>query len=108
MDDREKLIELCRYYKGEKENPYKGEQNKACIWSYEHAWLLEFAKPQSRLLMSYLSQYTAVGLTCFSTHDGVPVTLKALLFNRYARTQYSDYEAVESFKRFYNKYYLDM
>ena len=31
MDDREKLMELCRYYKGEKENPYKGEQNKACI-----------------------------------------------------------------------------
>ena len=31
MDDREKLMELCRYYKGEKENPYKGEQNKACF-----------------------------------------------------------------------------
>lgn len=108
MDDREKLMELCRYYKGEKENPYKGEQNKACLWSYERACLLEFAKPQSRLLMSYLSQYTAVGLTCFSTDDNVPITLKALLFNRYARTQYSDYEAVESFKRFYNKYYLDM
>ena len=108
MDDREKLMELCKSYKGEKENPYKGEQNKACLWSYERAWLLEFAKPHSRLLMSYLSQYTAVGLTCFSTHDGVPVTLKALLFNRYARTQYSDYEAVESFKRFYNKYYVEM
>lgn len=108
MDDREKLMELCRYYKGEKENPYKGEQNKACLWSYERAWLLEFAKPQSRLLMSYLSQYTAVGLTCFSSHDNVPITLKALLFNRYARTQYSDYEAVESFKRFYNKYYVEM
>lgn len=65
MDDREKLMECCKYYKGEKENPYKGEQNKACFWSYERAWLLEFAKPQSRLLMSYLSQYTAVGLTYF-------------------------------------------
>ena len=108
MDDREKLMELCRYYKGERENPYKEEQNKACLWSYERAWLLEFTKPQSRLLMSYLSQYTAVGLTCFSTDDNVPITLKALLFNRYARTQYSNYEAVESFKRFYNKYYLDM
>lgn len=54
--------------------------------------------------MSYLSQYTAVGLTCFSTHDGVPITLKALLFNRYARTHYSPYEAAESFKKFYNKY----
>ena len=108
MDDREKFMELCRYYKGEKENPYKGEQNKACIWSYERAWLLEFAKPQSRLLMSYLSQYTAVGLTCFSTDDNVPITLKALLFNRYARTHYSPYEAAESFKRFYNKYYVEM
>ena len=108
MDDREKLMEFCRLYKGEKENPYKGEQNKACLWSYERAWLLEFANPQSRLLMSYLSQYTAVGLTCFSTDDNVPITLKALLFNRYARTHYSDYEAAESFKRFYNKYYSEM
>lgn len=31
MDNREKLMEFCRYYKGEKENPYKGEQNKACL-----------------------------------------------------------------------------
>ncbi|MBF1421194.1 hypothetical protein [Hoylesella nanceiensis] len=31
MDDREKLMELCKYYKGEKENPYKEEQNKACF-----------------------------------------------------------------------------
>ena len=111
MDKKQELMEFCRFcrlYKGEKENPYKGEQNKACLWSYERAWLLEFAKPQSRLLMSYLSQYTAVGLTCFSTHDGVPITLKALLFNRYARTHYSPYEAAESFKRFYNKYYVEM
>lgn len=108
MDDREKLMECCKYYKGEKENPYKEEQNKACLWSYEPAWLLEFANPQSRLLMSYLSQYTAVGLTCFSTDDNVPITLKALLFNRYARTRYSTNEAVEPFKRFYNKYYSEM
>ena len=31
MNDREKLMELCRYYKVEKENPYKEEQNKACL-----------------------------------------------------------------------------
>ena len=31
MNDREKLMELCKYYKGEKENPYKEEQNKACL-----------------------------------------------------------------------------
>jgi hypothetical protein len=31
MDDREKLMECCKYYKGEKENPYKGKQNNACL-----------------------------------------------------------------------------
>ena len=31
MDNREKLMEFCRLYKGEKEKPYKGEQNKACF-----------------------------------------------------------------------------
>ena len=111
MDKKQELMDFCRFcrlYKGEKENPYKGEQNKACLWSYERAWLLEFAKPHSPLLMSYFSEYISVGPTCFSTDDNVPITLKALLFNRYARTQYSPYEAAESFKRFYNKYYLEM
>lgn len=31
MDNRAELMEFCRLYKGEKENPYKGERNKACI-----------------------------------------------------------------------------
>ena len=100
MDKKQELMEFCsfcRLYKGEKENPYKGEQNKACLWSYERAWLLEFAKPHSPLLMSYFSEYISVGLTYFSTHDGVPITLKALLFID-IRTHYSPYEAAEFFK----------
>ena len=31
MDNRAELMEFCRLYKGEKENPYKEEQNKACL-----------------------------------------------------------------------------
>ena len=31
MDKKQELMEFCRLYKGEKENPYKGEQNKACL-----------------------------------------------------------------------------
>jgi hypothetical protein len=92
MDKKQELMEFCsfcRLYKGEKENPYKGEQNKACLWSYERAWLLEFAKPHSPLLMSYFSEYISVGLTYFSTHDGVPITLKALLFNRYKNSLFA-------------------
>ena len=33
------LLQYCRYYKGERKNPYEGkEQNKAMLWMYERAW----------------------------------------------------------------------
>ena len=34
------LLQYCRYYKGERKNPYEGkEQNKAMLWMYERAWI---------------------------------------------------------------------
>lgn len=41
--DKKDYLPFCRYYKGEKENPYKGG-NKALFWDYERVWidLMEF------------------------------------------------------------------
>lgn len=100
-------MKFCRLYKGEASNPYNTDQNKAAIWDYERAWLFESVKPSSSLLREYLGDYISVGLALFSIHDGVPATLKAILFNRYARTHYSLIYAIEPFKDFY-KAYLNM
>ena len=85
------LLQYCRYYKGERENPYEGkDQNKMMLWLYERN----------------LDEYTAVGLAEFENADGVPITLKSLLFNRYAQGNMSSMmDCVEPFKKFYKRYY---
>lgn len=107
MDREQEFIELCRLYKGEVDNPYIGTQNKAAIWDYERAWVIESLRTKCSLLSEYVGEYIALGLAQFSSCDGVPLSLKALLFNRYARTHYSMIDAVEPFKDFYKTYFAD-
>jgi hypothetical protein len=53
-----------------------------------------------------LDEYVAVGLSDFENADGVPITLKSLLFNRYAQGNMSSLaDCVEPFKKFYKQYY---
>lgn len=97
----EDLLKFCRYYHGEKDNPYEG--NEAMLWDYERVWVREMMKDNS--FSEYLSDYLIYGLRDFSKFDHTPITLKALLFNRYARGAYSMQDAVEGFKDFYKIYY---
>ena len=104
----EDLLKHCRYYHGEKKNPYEGkDQNKAMLWEYEEIWMHEYHRdtPACDFFDEMLDEYDAAGLSDFRADDGVPVTLKALLFNRYAKTANSMADAVEPFKKFYEKYY---
>ena len=52
-----------------------------------------------------ISEYIGVGLDSFAQFDGIPLTLKALLFNRYAKGCQSLSDAKEAFMAFYDKYY---
>ena len=99
---KEGLLKFCRYYHGEKTNPYEGD--KAMLWNYERAWI-EDSKNDSESISEYLSDYLTYGLRDFSKFDTIPVTLKAFLFNRYAKSAYSMSDAVAGFKDFYEKYY---
>ena len=54
-----------------------------------------------------LEEYLFSGLSDFEKFDDIPITLKALLFNRYCKTAQSMLSAVEPFKKFYHKYYTD-
>lgn len=104
MENKE-LLKFCRYYKGGKINPYIGkDQNKAMFWEYERYWVLQSKKDGA--FSEALTDYVNNDLDQFNFNDGVPVTLKAVLFNRYAQTAYSLRDAVEPFKEFYKKEYL--
>lgn len=98
------VLQQCRYYKGENSNPYDGkDQDKALLWFYESCW--EQAQDKASAFAEYVSEYKNYGLEQFNASDNVPMSLKALLFNRYGRGCYSMADAVEGFKEFYNKHY---
>lgn len=99
------LIKYCRYYRGENKNPFSGiTQNKAMFWDYERYWVIE--SKRGNTFSEELTNYLNNDLDNFNFNDGAPVTLKAVLFNRYAQTSYSLRDAVEPFKEFYKKEYL--
>ena len=105
--EKKDLLQFCRYYNGEKDNPFNSkEQNKSMLWDYERAWVdANFTDSGKSMLSEYIGDYASVGLTLFEIHDSIPASLKALLFNRYAKGAYTMIDAVESFKNFYQKYY---
>ena len=109
MIKKEDLIPFCRYYKGENECPYK-EGNSVLFWGWEKKWIVfslsAYSDEQEDLLGTMIDEYVAVGLRKFNQLDGTPVSLKALLFNRYLH--HSDLpmkDGVETFKIFYINIY---
>lgn len=101
------LINQCRYYKGEEECPEDlHRQGANMLWYYESLWATR-AEFRSETDGNFL-EYTASGLADFSTDDGVPMTLKALFFNRYSHWigGYSITSDREGFKNWYIEKYL--
>lgn len=102
------LIKKCRYYKGEKECPSSLEkQGVSSIWYYEKIWteredLIDETGVNTR-------EYISVGLEGFNVNDGVPISLKALLFNRQSHWTggYGMENDVKSFKEWYFNSYLE-
>ena len=101
MSKRDELLTSCRYYKGEKGSPYENGE-KALFWEYEEKWL-EMSLNESDILVAYRKEYEKDGLLDFESKDGVPTTLKAVLYNRYL---YWCEGSPDGFKKFYKEQYL--
>ena len=100
--DAAELIKQCHYYNGEDTDPFERvDQNKSMIRFYESYWVNQRSRGNS--LTDYLNEYLAAGLRDFEAGDQVPVSLKAVLFNRYQKGSYST--DTEYFKAFYRQYY---
>lgn len=103
--EKKDFLKYCRYYKGEKECPYKDtDPNKSMLWFYERSWLIDIGNVAEDSNTA-ISEYINSGLGLFEQFDGIPLSLKSYLFNRYAKTCNSLADAVEPFKVFYKKYY---
>ena len=103
--EKKDLLPFCRYYKGEKENPYQSG-NKALFWDYERVWI-DLSVDKDEMLGNMLDEYISAGLSEFEMQDDTPVALKALLFNRYGHWfgGYGLSEDAKGFKNFYlNEY----
>ncbi|MBP5366499.1 MAG: hypothetical protein J6Y82_11390 [Bacteroidales bacterium] len=107
---RDDLIKQCRYFKGEKENPYTdNDPNKTMFWGYERKWVdwyYQHNDLDDNPLDAMTYDYIHSGMSDFNTNDGVPISLKSLLFNRYFH--WNDYATPDDFKKWYVCYYLNI
>jgi hypothetical protein len=100
-------IQYCRYYNGEEECPASiQESGNEYLWSYEKFRVKDDDRRDENNLNT--REYTRCGLKDFNVDDGVPITLKALLFNRHHHwTGGYDMESDrEGFKQWYLEFYL--
>lgn len=99
------LIYLCRYYKGENECPFKNEDEKL-FWSWERWWYEQTALSNDAgcsRISPFIDEYLKAGLANFEIYDNTPITLKAVIFNRYCKL--GERVDIDGFKRLYlNKY----
>lgn len=77
----EGYLRFCRFYRGEEECPYK-KGMRSLLWDYERIWI-ELSLNKDDTLGNLLDDYLRAGLSEFEMKDDTPITLKALLFDRY-------------------------
>ncbi|MBK8884491.1 MAG: hypothetical protein IPN67_19685 [Bacteroidales bacterium] len=89
-----------KYFKGEKKCPKAlTKAGKELFWLYEMKWV-EFDGDYDGF-----GEYEGNGLSDFEKDDGVPLTLKRLLFNRYMHWSGYGPESIPDFKEWYIRSY---
>ena len=103
--NRNDLLKFCKYYKNEKENPYK-KSVAGYFWDYEKKWI-ELSIENGDSMANIIEEYVDYGLADFNMQDDTPLSLKAVIFNRFLHWLggYGVNEDKENFKVFYNNKY---
>lgn len=93
------LIPFCRHY-----DPLKPSHAQTQFGFYEYKWI-EAMIGERQYIIEMVTVYINYNLETFNVSDGVPISLKALLFNRY--THWESYFTAEGFKEWYISSYLN-
>ena len=91
-------MSVCRYWHGE-------DKCDKLLASYERLWV-NMIDEDPEYLQYLINGYIQRGLELFSLDDGVPIGLKALLFNRYEHWSSGYEDIVGGFKKWYFSDYL--
>ena len=101
----EDLLKYCRYYKGEKQLP---DNVHSMFWAIEWRWV-NGKKQNPKLKDSdwyVMKDYINDGFENFSKDDGVPMLIKALLYEWFQKlVGFKREAAIKSFPKFYNDEY---
>lgn len=105
-DTRQHLLSLCKLYRGEANNPYNHDApNAQMFWRCEEFWAnATLRQDDDSLLAAMVDDYLEAGLKDFAATDQTPITLKAVLFNRFCK--YNERADIEAFKRLYLEEYI--
>lgn len=94
------LLEQCHYYKGERSCPFHSQQ-KAMLFDYEKSWVRFHLSPRDHLhIKNDLDYYVNHGLADLCPYDGVPMSMKALLLNRWLHWG-GDCSDLDNFREWY-------
>lgn len=96
-------LQCCRYYDGK---AIESGMKNALLAEYEMLWIewrsAALDSGNYRLIFDMVTEYMNYGLMMFADNDKAPLSLKALLFNRYCHWNYA---GAEEFKYWYNNTY---
>lgn len=77
--DKQRLIKYCRYYKGERANPFK--DSRSSLWEIERIWV-KMVNSASPLLDEYIEE-TRFPILSLAKIKDMPPSMVALLLDRY-------------------------
>lgn len=102
---RKSYIAQCHYYKGRKTpEALMGD----LFTGYEESWVNFHFDDEGRNYLNNITDYylNHTSLAHFNTDDGVPVSLKAVLLNRWEHWQSGCYETAEACENDFKDWYL--
>ena len=105
--ERQCLLKQCRYYNGESEPPRSLPDGCASMWYYERHWVDWSLKGDS--MMDEFQRMIEEFHLESKDGENTPLTMKALLLNRYLHWggDYSPIDvALKAFEKWYEEHYL--
>ena len=104
LTQRQYLLNMCRYYNGESEPPRSLPEGCALMWDYEWRWMQWSLKkdPMMEQFQRMIEEFHLEN----KDGDKTPLTLKALLLNRYLHWG-GVYAPIEEALRHFEKWYMD-
>lgn len=100
------LLQFCRYYKGEKVNPFE-VSDKSYLWQIEEEWYKDtsdFSSGMGDTMRYSLNRFISSGFDDVGKFDKTPLTLKAMLFTLFEHWN-EGYVTRESFATFYRDWF---